>query len=82
MRPKKFQLDLGREEILAALNTGRVSDASIQSRIWRCYRNHLEQRNLSQNPAAQDAVTERALGHPEVQRSVSCLAAKFEMSAI
>ena len=67
--PKQFQLDLGREEILTALKQMghptlrfkvvfgdvKAGGAPIAAKA-------------APKPAAQDEVTERALGHPEVQR--------------
>jgi DNA polymerase-3 subunit gamma/tau len=67
--PKQFQLDLGREEILTALKQmghptlrfrvvfGDVKPAGAPAVA-----------KAAPKPAAQDEVTERALGHPEVQR--------------
>jgi DNA polymerase-3 subunit gamma/tau len=67
--PKQFQLDLGREEILTALKQlghpslrfnvvfGDVKPGSAPAVA-----------KAAPKPAAQDEVTERALGHPEVQR--------------
>jgi DNA polymerase-3 subunit gamma/tau len=67
--PKQFQLDLGREEILTALKQlghpslrfnvvfGDVKPGGAPAAA-----------KAAPKPAAQDEVTERALGHPEVQR--------------
>jgi len=68
--PKKYQLDLGREEILTALKQagypalrfkivfGEGSSGGPPGSVPK----------PAPRPVAQDEVTERALGHPEVQR--------------
>jgi hypothetical protein len=71
--PKQFQLDLGREEILAALKQlghptlrfkvvfGDVDPGGAASPANKPAK-------PAPKPAAQDEATERALGHPEVQK--------------
>jgi DNA polymerase-3 subunit gamma/tau len=62
--PKQFQLDLGREEILTALK--QLGHPSLRFNV--VFGDVQSVAKVAPKPAAQDEVTERALGHPEVQR--------------
>ena len=66
--PKQFQLDLGREEILTALK--QLGHPSLRFNVvfGDVKADGAPAAKAAPKPAAQDEVTERALGHPEVQR--------------
>jgi len=67
--PKQFQLDLGREEILTALK--QIGYPALRFKVVFGDVNSegpAPAVKPAPKPAAQDAVTERALGHPEVRR--------------
>ncbi len=70
--PKQFQLDLGREEILAALK--QIGHPTLRFKVIFGDVKPAEGGSAGPpakpipKPVAQDEVTERALGHPEVQR--------------
>ena len=67
--PKQFQLDLGREEILTALK--QMGHPALRFKVVF---GDVKPGGApvaakpAPKPAAQDEVTDRALGHPEVQR--------------
>src|SRR6185312_7992073 len=65
--PKQFQLDLGREEILSALKQAGYPTLRFKV-IFGDVTPTPGAAKPVPKPAAQDEVTERALGHPEVQR--------------
>ena len=66
--PKQFQLDLGREEILAALK--QIGHPALRFKVVFGEANPgtASGAKPAAKPVAQDEATERALGHPEVQR--------------
>jgi DNA polymerase-3 subunit gamma/tau len=72
--PKQFQLDLGREEILTALK--QIGYPTLRFKVaFGEVKTDAAAGSISQTaakqatkPVAQDEMTERALGHPEVQR--------------
>jgi DNA polymerase III subunit gamma/tau len=67
--PKQFQLDLGREEILTALKQLGYSALRFKVVFGDVKPGGAPvAAKAAPKPAAQDEVTERALGHPEVQR--------------
>jgi len=65
--PKQFQLDLGREEILTALKQLGHPTLRFKVTFGEVAANAAPPKPAPK-PVAQDEVTERALGHPEVQR--------------
>ena len=65
--PKQFQLDLGREEILSALK--QIGHPTLRFKVvFGDVAAGAAPVKVAPKPVAQDEVTERALGHPEVQR--------------
>ena len=64
--PKQFQLDLGREEILTALK--QLGYPSLRFNVVFGDAKPALTPVAAPKPQVQDEVTERALGHPEVQR--------------
>jgi len=68
--PKQFQLDLGREEILAALK--QIGHPTLRFKVVFGDVDPGAVASPAKQPlkaaVAQDEVTERALGHPEVQK--------------
>jgi DNA polymerase-3 subunit gamma/tau len=66
--PKQFQLDLGREEILSALKQMGHPTLRFKVTFGDVKPAAAPAARAPQPAAAKDEVTERALGHPEVQR--------------
>ncbi len=67
--PKQFQLDLGREEILSALKQMGHPTLRFKVTFGDVKPGAAPAARAAAKPeAAKDEVTERALGHPEVQR--------------